>query len=334
MPNEERASAGGTPRSQTPPRNGLDTRRVPPKNPDVMNVEFTLFAGADVGKRFSLSPGGRVKIGRSREADVVLADPTVSRFHAEIFLARELETGRKVALKVIQLTGAAGREALAMFRREARTTGRLRHQNVVEIYDIGVSGRFQYIEMEYVPGRDILSILRKEGPFSVRKAVDVAVQVAGVLVAAGEKAIVHRDIKPANLILAESGTVNLCDFGIAKELDRAGLVPMTRSGTARGTIDYMAPEQFTDPESVGPKSDQYSLGATLYHMLSGKPRLSGGCSFNEYMKRIVSEEPGRVSSEAPGIPETLDDAVSRMLHIDPAKRFERASDVLQVLKSL
>jgi len=359
-------------------------------------AEFTVSAGPDLGKTFPVDSGKAVRVGRSTDADVVLADPSVSRLHAEFFFqngilwvqdlgsrfgvyvkekrvpraelrtsdwlvigdtvlsvavadekrlpgipgfrvleeigsggmgtvyrALDASSGREVALKMIHMGTGAGRESLDLFAREARAAGRLRHPNVVEIYDVNFTRGFHYIEMEFVNGVDAASRLRKEGSFKPAEAVRIGLQVADVLKAAEAKGIVHRDIKPANLLLGADGTVKLCDFGLAKELDRAGLMTVTRDGTARGTVHYMAPEQFSDPSRVGPKSDQYALGATLYHLISGRPRLASG-SLNEYLSRITREESEPLSRRIPGLPEELDASVSRMLRRAPEERFETA----------
>ncbi|MHC4599194.1 MAG: protein kinase domain-containing protein [Planctomycetota bacterium] len=372
-------------------------------------AEFTVSAGPDVGMNFFLSPGEKARIGRAQEADVVLADPSVSRFHAElsfegealwirdlgssygvfvredkveqeplkngdwlvlgdtvitvqisepgrfpalpgyrilekvgsggmgtVFRAEESGSGREVALKILTVASAQDAEKRALFEREARTVGKLRHPNVVAIHDVCFSDEIHYIEMEFVRGRDILSLVRRDGRMESRKAAVIAAQVASVLVAAAKKGIVHRDIKPANLIVTKTGTVKLCDFGLAKDLENVGLQFLTKSGVARGTLDYMAPEQFTDPGQVGPKSDQYSLGATLYHMLTGRPRLGGpgGGTMNDYMIRITKEDPEPPSHLVKGLPETMDQAVFRMLQREPEKRFPKPIQFFEVFKEL
>lgn len=366
---------------------------------------FTVSAGPDTGKRFALEMGGTVRIGRSAEADVVLKDPSVSRFHAEIafseaalvlrdlgsrhgvfrgerrveetrlkngdwfvagdtvvqvrlesdpslpaipgyvleaeigsggmgsvYRAREETTGRTVALKVLHGRAAAKPEAAARFRREARTAGLLRHPNIVEIYDVGALGTLRYIEMEYVRGTDALSRLRKEGPLPPPDVAAIGVQVASVLVEAERKSIVHRDLKPANFLIDEQGRVKLCDFGIAKELDRLGLRPLTKDGAAPGTIAYMAPEQFTDPDGVGPKTDQYALGASLYHLLTGSPRLA--CSSQSaWLQRIAREEVEPVSRTVPGAGGKLSTAIATMLKTDPSRRFPHAEATRAALEA-
>ncbi|MHC5040106.1 MAG: protein kinase domain-containing protein [Planctomycetota bacterium] len=249
-----------------------------------------------------------------------------------VYRAEDGHTGREVALKVLAFASESEREKVALFAREARTIGKLRHPNVVEIYDIGFAKGYHYIEMEFVRGTSVQARLQKEGAFPVPETIAIAIQVAEVLDAAEKKGIVHRDIKPGNLILAEENRVKVCDFGLAKELDRAGLGWQT-AGTSRGTVDTMAPEQYNAPEIVGPKSDQYALGATLFHMLTGRPRLSGG-PMTTYLLRVTQEDPPPLSHSVKGIPPALDATVARMLQRDPADRFDRASDVLKAFTDI
>jgi serine/threonine-protein kinase len=236
-----------------------------------------------------------------------------------------------VAIKVVNYIAVPDPTKVALFNREARLIGRLRHPNVVEIYDVGYSKGIHFIEMEFVDGRTVASLLLEKGPRPVAETVGIASQVADVLVEAERRGIVHRDIKPANLLLAEGNFVKLCDFGLAKELEDAGLSDLTKTGTARGTLDFMAPEQIVDARSAGPRSDQYALGATLYQMLTGRARLSGG-PLQAYMARIGSEETPPVSHSGSSIPGDLDAAISRMLRRDPAERYPHPEDFRQVFQ--
>jgi serine/threonine-protein kinase len=198
----------------------------------------------------------------------------------QVFRARHLRLDRIDALKVIRPEHVASPHAHARFLREARAAARLSHPNIVRVYDAGESGGTLFLAMEYLPGIDLARLVQAAGPLPPGEACDYLRQAALGLQHAHERGLVHRDVKPANLLLAEEqGTIKILDMGLARlrpaeeEQSASGL---TESGTLMGTLDYMAPEQAMDPHGVDIRADLYSLGCTLYFLLTGRPPFPGG----------------------------------------------------------
>jgi serine/threonine-protein kinase len=185
-----------------------------------------------------------------------------------VFLARQISKDRKVALKVLPQDMARDEEFLERFRREARAALKLSHPNIVAAYDFGVAENYHYIAMEYVDGRDLDTILAKKGRLEERELLHIALGICSALEAAEQKGIVHRDIKPANILMTSGGVPKLIDMGLssASQGDRR----VTMAGFAVGTPYYISPEQARGTLDVDVRSDIYSLGATLYHLATGK----------------------------------------------------------------
>ncbi len=194
-----------------------------------------------------------------------------------VYLARHQALGMQVAVKVMHAGAARTQpELVERFLREARLAARLRHPNITSVLDVAqdpASGCY-YIVQELVDGGSVRDLLAR-GPLAERDALGIAISVAKALVAAAEKGIVHRDIKPDNILISRQGRIKLADLGLAKELgqNESGL---TVSSSTMGTPHYMSPEQVRDSKRVDPRSDIYSLGATLYHMLTGEPPFAAG----------------------------------------------------------
>jgi eukaryotic-like serine/threonine-protein kinase len=218
-----------------------------------------------------------------------------------VFLGRDEVLDRPVAVKVLK-PGFGETDIGARFRREGRTAARLSHPNIVQVYDAG-EGEFEgretsYIVMEYVPGGDLKRLIDRRGVLSGGELIKLS-EVAAGLAHAHERGVIHRDIKPHNILLDETGSLKLTDFGIARALDAT---QATRTGSYLGTALYSPPEQLRG-EGVAPKSDVYSLGVTLYHAATGQPPFSGNPI--EIASQHVSKEPTP--------PRQVNDAVSESL---------------------
>ena len=214
----------------------------------------------------------------------------------EVWRARDTRLGRDVAVKVLPDDVATDPRALARFESEARAVAALSHPNILALVDVGKEGAVSFVVMELLEGETLREALAK-GPLPLRKALDVALQVAEGLAAAHGKGIVHRDVKPENVFVTKDGRAKLLDFGIARQRSPAGrdetqsptVDKLTSEGAVVGTVAYMSPEQARG-ETVDFRSDQFSLGVVLYEMLTGK-RPFGGASAAETIAAIIRDEP-------------------------------------------
>jgi predicted ATPase len=254
----------------------------------------------------------------------------------EVYRARDPRLGRDLALKVLSGKLSADREALERFEREARAASALNHPNVVTIYDVGEHQGSRYIAMELVEGRSLRRTLA-ERALSIRDVLDIAMQVTDALASLHERGIIHRDLKPENIMISESGLVKLLDFGISKlalaEVATTTTIELfTQPGVLLGTVSYMSPEQAAGG-SVDFYSDQFSFGAVLYEMLTGKPPFESNTAV-ETLAAILREEQTRIAQPNPGVPAPLFWIVERCLAKAPAGRYastrDLASDVAAV----
>jgi serine/threonine-protein kinase len=187
-----------------------------------------------------------------------------------VFKARQLSMDRLVAIKLLQPRLAANREYLERFTREAHLAAKLSSNNIVQAIDVGSAGPLHYFVMECVEGTTIKEVLEKGRIYEEREAVEIVVQIAQALDHAHKRGLIHRDIKPSNIILTPDGIAKLADLGLARQLaDRAAA--KAEKGIAVGTPFYIAPEQIRGREDIDSRADIYSLGATLYHMVTGQP---------------------------------------------------------------
>ena len=191
---------------------------------------------------------------------------------AVAYRGRDRVLGRAVAIKVMRPELAADGEFLARFRREARAAAGIIHEHIAAVYDTGSDGPYHYIVMEYVPGESLKARLQRGGPLPLEEALRIATATAEALEAAHSAGVIHRDIKPHNILLGSEGQVKVTDFGIARAMSGTG---NTETGMILGSVNYVSPEQARGG-AVGPQSDLYSLGVTLFEMLTGRPPFDGG----------------------------------------------------------
>src|SRR5262245_37841437 len=190
-----------------------------------------------------------------------------------VYRALDPDTGAEVALKILAPEMAARPDLLERFRREARHGTRLRHENIVTLYEFGEAGGTNFLVMEYVEGIDLFHYIERCRMLDPAEAVDILTQVVHALDHAFRQNIVHRDIKPSNILLTEVDgrlVAKLTDLGLAREAGDEEF-KVTRDGSTVGTVDYMSPEQARDSRATDTRSDLYSLGCTLFHMLTGSP---------------------------------------------------------------
>ncbi|MFD0818922.1 protein kinase, partial [Micromonospora zhanjiangensis] len=247
-----------------------------------------------------------------------VGDPLGSGGMARVWRGRDLRLDRPVAVKKLSGGGLSQAYARERFDQEARAIARLSHPNIVSVYDFGSEDDEPYLIMELVEGPTVARRLADGDPLPVADAVAIAVQVCDGLAAAHAAGIVHRDVKPANLIISPSGLVKICDFGVARLLDATGHAELTMSGISMGSPQFMAPEQINH-EEVGPRTDLYALGCTLYAMLTGNPPFHGAPPIG-IMHQHVHKPPRPVRELRPQVPAEVADLVAELLAKAPEDR--------------
>jgi tRNA A-37 threonylcarbamoyl transferase component Bud32 len=250
---------------------------------------------------------------------------------AEVYVAEDQLLNRTVAVKVLFPELARDEAFVERFRREARAAASLNHHNIVSVYDFGEDEGSWFIVMEYVEGRNLRDIIRSEGPMEPARAADFGAEVAAALGAAHAQGIIHRDVKPANvLIAADTGTVKVADFGIARAANaRQGL---TMPGTVLGTATYLSPEQ-AQGQAVDARTDVYSLGMVLYEMLAGKPPFTGDSPVAVAYQQLSQTAPPP-STHNDLVPPALDAIVMKAMSKDPAARQSSAEEIREELLAI
>ena len=245
----------------------------------------------------------------------------------EVYLAEQLNMHRQVALKVLHDKWADDEEFRKRFLLEARAAGKLSHHNLIQVYDVGKYQGVYYFSMEYVDGVTVEDLIEHEGQVPVEKVFDITLQVCNSLKYLSREHIVHRDIKPANIMITKDGMVKLGDFGFIQSGYDAELL---QEGTTLGTPDYISPEQARGDRNLDVRSDIYSLGATLFHMLSGDPMFKGSCS--KVMHDHLETEPPDLSRLRAGLPKDMVRVITKMVQKDPADRYQSADELISDLE--
>src|SRR2546425_991543 len=245
---------------------------------------------------------------------------------AIVFKARERQLERDVAIKVLPFSLSFDKEFVERFQREARTSAKLEHPNIIPIYRVGKSGRVIFFVMKFLRGKPLSSVLAARGTLAPPEIRQVLAQVARALAYAHRSGIVHRDIKPDNIMFDEHGLAMVTDFGIAKAATGGKL---TGTGMSIGTPHYMSPEQ-ARAQPLDGRSDLYSLGVVAYQCLAGSVPFDGEDSFAIGYKHIMEELP-TPSLETPD-KRSLFDIIRKMMAKLPDDRFQDADDLVQALE--
>ncbi|MEU2615644.1 protein kinase [Micromonospora sp. NPDC007271] len=248
----------------------------------------------------------------------------------EVWRGRDLRLDRPVAIKVLAAAGLKEPMAAERFDREARAAAGLTHPHIVAVYDFGTEDNDSYLIMELVEGRTV-SALIADGPLTVLQALSIAVQTCDGIAAAHATGVVHRDVKPSNLIVNATGTVKICDFGIARLPWTEGENTLTEPATRLGTSSYMSPEQALG-QPVDHRTDLYGLGCTLYAMLAGGPPFVGEPL--SVLHQHVNEPPQLLRERRPDVPAELGALAAELLAKDPADRPPGAAEVRDRLAAL
>lgn len=257
----------------------------------------------------------------------------------EVYKARDTRLGRDVAVKVLPEHLSNDEQALARFEKEAQAVAALTHPNVLGIFDFGRAGSIAYAVMELLDGETLREKLRG-GTLSVRRTIEIAIEVAHGLAAAHRKGITHRDLKPENIFLTRDGRAIILDFGLAKrelKSEPAGTnvstAPrQTGPGTILGTVGYMSPEQVRG-QATDYRTDIFSYGLILYEMLSGRQAFWRE-TISDTMSAILRDDPPELSETGKPIPPALDRIVRHCMEKDPERRFGSAADIAFDLEAL
>jgi serine/threonine protein kinase len=244
-----------------------------------------------------------------------------------VFRAVDERLDRIVALKVLSPSLSRDQASVQRFVNEARAAARLDHDNIARVYFVGEDEGLHFIAHEFVTGRNIRDIIRTEGPLTPRQVVNYTLQIASALRHTAAAGVVHRDIKPSNLIVSPRGRVKLVDLGLAKKVASESFGDLTIAGTTLGTFDYISPEQAKDPRNVDVRSDIYSLGCTVYHMLTGEPPYPEGTVLQKLLDHQAKDIPDP-SRKNPNLPPELSSVVRKMMAPDPRDRYTTPDDLI------
>jgi serine/threonine protein kinase len=247
----------------------------------------------------------------------------------QVYLAEHVHLHRRVALKVLPAKLAADKSGVDRFYREARAVAALDHPNVVRAYDVAWESNAHFLVLEYIDGRSLEELLAEAGGrLPVDLACDYVAQAASGLQHAHEKGISHRDIKPANLLVNPDGIVKILDMGLAKFFQSAPTEAHDQ-GSVMGTADYIAPEQAIACSAADHRADIYSLGATLYHLVTGEPPFHGTLAAKLIAHQLHNVPTAHEVRQE--VPEGVSDIIAKMMAKEPVDRYQTAAEVVEAL---
>ena len=244
---------------------------------------------------------------------------------ADVYKAKDQRLNRFVAIKVLKTEYSSDKSFVNKFRGEAQSAAGLSHPNIVNVYDVGDDSGLYYIVMELVEGITLKRFIERKGKLDIKEAVGISIQIAQGMEAAHDNHIIHRDIKPQNIIISKEGKVKVTDFGIAKATNSN-----TITSNAMGSVHYLSPEQARGGYS-DEKSDIYSLGVTLYEMLSGKVPFAGDNTVSVALLHIQGEAM-TLRELDPSIPISIDKIVQKCMQKRPERRYHSTSELIGDLK--
>ncbi len=249
---------------------------------------------------------------------------------ATVFLGRQLSLDRLVAIKILPKKFSDNEKFVERFYKEGRAAAKLNHPNIVAAYDVGKAGEHHYFVMEYVDGPTVYERIKQGKRIKETEATQVAIQVAYALQHAHQRGFVHRDIKPKNIMISRHGVVKLADLGLARVMSDKE-VAEAEAGRAYGTPYYISPEQIRGEVEIGPPADIYGLGATFYHMVTGKVPFAGknpSAVMHKHLKSDLIPPDHLVSKITAGCAQVIE----MMMAKNPKNRYHNATDLLTDLK--
>jgi serine/threonine-protein kinase len=253
-----------------------------------------------------------------------------------VYQARHNMTGQMVALKLIMPETATTRSAIDRFQREMSVISQLRHPNIVECYEQGMTRGQFWFAMEYVAGTNLEALAKVDaGRYPINQGCRLTCQILKGLEQAHKLGFVHRDIKPENILIAQTSEgliAKISDFGLAKSFRGVGLSGLTFSGEMRGTVPFMPPEQMLDFKTVTPLADLYATAATLYYMLACKYVYDEAAGGGDLIRMLLEEPPIPIRERRPDVPKALAEVIQKCLARDPKERYPDASLMREALK--
>ncbi len=250
-----------------------------------------------------------------------------------VYRARQLTLDRAVAIKILRKELCTEPENIDRFLREARAVAHLNHLNIIQIFDAGVADHIYFFVMEYVDGENLAQLIQKKGRLEELQSLQILQQAAEGLAFAHSMGIIHRDVKPENIMLTKNGITKVGDLGLAKWKPNEFDISLSASGMTLGTPYYISPEQIRGWKDIDDRADIYSLGMTLYHLLSGNPAFSKG-SANEIMSQHFSKEIPSLQLTVPYLSQPTLNLVTTMTAKKREKRFQKMSEVADTIAGI
>ena len=251
---------------------------------------------------------------------------------ATVFKARQLSLDRIVAIKVLPKRLSENKEFVDRFYMEGKAAARLNHPNIVGAFDVGEAGGYHYFVMEYVEGQTVFDHIAEGNPYSEKDAINIVIQICKALVHAHENGLIHRDVKPKNIMITPSGVAKLADMGLAREKDDQEAA-QAEAGKAYGTPYYISPEQIRGELNIDFRADIYSIGATFYHMITGRVPFEGASPavvMHKHLKEELVPPDHIISTISSGTSEIIEVAMAK----DPKNRYASTQDMLSDLEAV
>lgn len=329
-PGDERSDAARS-GSEAPPHSTTS----PPSGPPAIDSQKTV-----ISKRPPVSPPAFRKAANPFEMGEALEGEQLGHFQLEefvggggmgaVFRATDTMLGRTVAVKVVS-HDQTNEDTLRRFKNEAQSAARLDHPNIARVYYVGVDKGWNYIVFEYIEGINVRDLVDHHGPLTLEDAISYTLQIAEALEHASQRDVTHRDIKPSNILIMADGRAKLVDMGLARlQQVESSTDDLTASGVTLGTFDYISPEQARDPRNTDVRSDLYSLGCTLFFMLTGQPPFPEGTVLQKLLSHS-GDNPPDLRDYRPDIDEEVALVVDRLLAKQPDQRYQRPRELIGAL---